>query len=114
MFGQFVEKRESMQTNNKMAVAPVGNRHRADLDACDLSGRLFCAANSRAYPQAVHFAQQKDGNKAVLHRHSRNLEYCAPISFDFGAQCNFGGIFRSVYSGFGNILQIADIHLSSG
>ena len=24
MFGQFVEKRESMQTNNKMAVAPVG------------------------------------------------------------------------------------------
>ena len=22
MFGQFVEKRESMQTNNKMAVAP--------------------------------------------------------------------------------------------
>ena len=24
LFGQFVEKRESMQTNNKMAVAPVG------------------------------------------------------------------------------------------
>ena len=24
MFGQFVEKKESMQTNNKMAVAPVG------------------------------------------------------------------------------------------
>lgn len=76
----------------------AGNRHRAGLDACDLSGRLFCAANSRAYLQAVHFAQQKDGNKAVLHRHSRNLESCAPISFDFGAQCNFGGIFRSVYS----------------
>ena len=71
----------------------AGNRHRADLDACDLSGRLFCAANSRAYPQAVHFAQQKDGNKAVLHRHSRNLEYCAPISFDFGTQCYFGGIY---------------------
>ena len=78
-----------------------------------LSGRLFCAANSRAYPQTVHFAQQKDGNKAVLHRHSRNLESCAPISFNFGAQCYFGGIFRSVYSGFGNLLQIADIHLSS-
>lgn len=26
MFGQFVEKRESMQTNNKMAVAPVGSK----------------------------------------------------------------------------------------
>ena len=58
--------------------------------------------------------QQKDGNKAVLHRHSRNLESCAPISFDFGTQCYFGGIFRSVYSGFGNLLQIADIHLSAG
>lgn len=57
-----------------------GNRYRAGLDACDLSGRLFCAANSRAYPQAVLFAQQKDGNKAVLHRHSRNIESCAPIS----------------------------------
>ena len=33
----------------------------------------------QAYPQAVHFAQQKDGNKAVLHRHSRNLESCVPI-----------------------------------
>ena len=33
----------------------AGNRHRAGLDACDLSGRLFCAANSRAYPQTVHF-----------------------------------------------------------
>ena len=75
---------------------------------------LLCAANSRAYPQAVHFAQQKDGNKAVLHRHSRDLESCTPISFDFGTQCYFGGIFRSVYSGFGNLLQIADIHLSSG
>lgn len=82
----------------KWRLRRAGNRHRAGLDACDLSGRLFCAANSRAYLQAVHFAQQKDGNKAVLHRHSRNLESCAPISFDFGAQCNFGGIFRSVYS----------------
>ena len=68
----------------------------------------------RPYPQAVHFAQQKDGNKAVLHRHSRNIESRALISFDFGAQCYFGGIFRSVYSDFGNLLQIADIYLSSG
>ena len=64
-------------------------------------------------PQAVHSPQQKDGNKAVLHWHSRNPESRASVSFDFGAQCDFGGIFRSVYSGFGNLLQIADICLSS-
>ncbi len=79
----------------------------------DLPCSLSCAANSRAYPQAVHSAQQKDGNKAVLHRHSRNPESCASVSFDFGAQCDFGGIFRSVYSGFGNLLQIADVRLSA-
>ena len=74
----------------------------------------LCAANSRAYPQAVHSAQQKDGHKAVFHRHSRNPESCTSVSFDFGAQCDFGGLFRSVYSGFGNLLQIADLHLSAG
>ena len=74
---------------------------------------VYLATNSRAYPQAVHSPQQKDGNKAVLHWHSRNPESRASVSFDFGAQCDFGGIFRSVYSGFGNLLQIADICLSS-
>ena len=70
-------------------------------------------------PIRVHIRRQyilpskKDGNKAILHRHSRNPESCASVSFDFGAQCDFGGIFRSVYSGFGNLLQIADICLSS-
>ena len=71
-----------MQTNNKMAVAPRWQPASGQtLTLCDLSGRLFCAANSRAYPQAGTFCSAKDGNKAVLHRHSRNLEYCAPISF---------------------------------
>lgn len=32
MFGQFVEKRESMQTNNKMAVAPRWKTHLANVD----------------------------------------------------------------------------------
>ena len=72
------------------------------------------AANSRAYPQAVHFAQQKDGHQAVFYRHSRNPESCTSVSFDFGAQCDFSCLFRSVYSGFGDLLQIADLHLSSG
>ena len=75
----------------------IGNRHRADSDAGDLPCSLSCAANSRAYPQAVRSARQKDGHQAVLHRHSRNPESCASVSFDFGAQCDFGGIFRSVY-----------------
>ena len=92
----------------------AGDRHRTGSDADDLPCSLSCAANSRAYPQAVHSPQQKDGNKAVLHWHSRNPESRASVSFDFGAQCDFGGIFRSVYSGFGNLLQIADICLSSG
>ena len=60
-------------------------RHRAGSDADDLPCSLSCAANSRAYPQAVHSPQQKDGNKAVLHRHSRNPESRASVSFDFGA-----------------------------
>ena len=30
--GHFVERRESMQTNNKMAVAPVGKTHLANVD----------------------------------------------------------------------------------
>ncbi len=91
----------------------AGDRHRTGSDADDLPCSLSCAANSRAYPQAVHSPQQKDGNKAVLHWHSRNPESRTSVSFDFGAQCDFGGIFRSVYSGFGNLLQIADICLSS-
>ena len=65
--------------------AALANRHRAGPDACDLSGRLSCAAHSRAYPQAVRSARQKDGHQAVLHRHSRNPESCASVSFDFGA-----------------------------
>ena len=70
-------------------------------------------------PIRVHIRRQyilpskKNGNKAILHRHSRNPESCASVSFDFGAQCDFGGIFRSVYSGFGNLLQIADFYLSA-
>ena len=52
--------------------------------------------------------------KLYFYRHSRNPEPCASVSFDFGTQWDFSGIFRSVYSGFGNLLQIADIHLSSG
>ena len=83
-------------------------------DACDLSGHLLCAAHSRAYPQAVHSARQKDGHKAVFHRHSRNPESCTSVTFDFGAQCDFGRLFRGVYPGFGNLLQIADLHLSAG
>ena len=82
-------------------------------DADDLPRSLSCAANSRAYPQAVHSPQQKDGNKAVLHWHSRNPESRASVSFDFGAQCDFGRLFRGVYPGFGNLLQIADLHLSA-
>lgn len=84
------------------------------LDADDLPCSLSCAANSRAYPQAVHSPQQKDGNKAVLHWHSRNPESRASVSFDFVAQCYFSSIFRSVYFGFGNLLQITDFHLSAG
>ena len=48
----------------------AGDRHRTGSDADDLPCSLSCAANSRAYPQAVHSPQQKDGNKAVLHWHS--------------------------------------------
>ena len=33
----------------------------------DLPCSLSFAANSRAYPQAVHFAQQKDGHQAVFY-----------------------------------------------
>ena len=83
-------------------------------DTGDLPCSLSFAANSRAYPQAVHFAQQKDGHQAVFYRHSRNPESCTSVSFDFGAQCDFSCLFRSVYSGFGDLLQIADLHLSSG
>ena len=71
-------------------------------------------AHSRAYPQAAHSARQKDGHKAVFHRHSRNPEFCTSVTFDFDAQCDFGRLFRGVYPGFGNLLQIADLHLSAG
>ena len=62
----------------------------------------------------VYLARQKDGHQAVFYRHSRNPESCTSVSFDFGAQCDFSCLFRSVYSGFGDLLQIADLHLSSG
>ena len=98
----------------EMGIEGAGHRHRAGPDACDLSGHLLCAAHSRAYPQAAHSARQKDGHKAVFHRHSRNPESCTSVTFDFGAQCDFGHLFRGVYPGFGNLLQIADLHLSAG
>ena len=97
-----------------MGIRGAGNRYRSDPDACDLSGHLLCAAHSRAYPQAAHSARQKDGHKAVFHRHSRNPESCTSVTFDFGAQCDFGRLFRGVYPGFGDLLQIADLHLSAG
>ena len=71
-------------------------------------------------PIRVHIRRQyilpgkKDGHQTVFYRHSRNPESCTSVSFDFGAQCDFSCLFRSVYSGFGDLLQIADLHLSSG
>ena len=71
-------------------------------------------------PIRVHIRRQyilpskRDGHQAVFYRHSRNPESCTSVSFDFGAQCDFSSLFRSVYSGFGDLLQIADLHLSSG
>ena len=54
------------------------------------------------------------GIEAIFNRHSCHLESCTSVSFDFGAQCDFSSIFRSVYFGFGNLLQITDFHLSAG
>ncbi len=64
--------------------------------------------------QAVHSARQRNGIEAIFNRHSCHLESCTSVSFDFGAQCYFSSIFRSVYFGFGNLLQITDFHLSAG
>ena len=70
-------------------------------------------------PIRVHIRRQyilpgkRNGMEAIFNRHSCHLESCASVSFDFGAQCYFSSIFRSVYFGFGNLLQITDFHLSA-
>ena len=72
-----------------------------------------------ARPIRVHIRRQYilPSKKMVIKLYSigipATLNLALPSLFDFGAQCDFGGIFRSVYSGFGNLLQIADICLSS-
>ena len=73
----------------------------------DLPCSLSFAANSRAYPQAVHFAQQKMVIKLYSIGIPATLNLALPSLLISALNAILAGLFRSVYSGFGDLLQIA-------